>query len=264
MISWIKKQVLLPVKVLNTPTEIEEFIKENKKCLIGRFINNKEKEYDSFLEILKNYKTTETYQGGVHFGASKNSIEIYFSNEKSPVQSTTEKLIEDIQNAEFPLISEITADNLMTIIEYKILTVVLFLDMKNKPEESIEKLKLAAETLKGKVRFTFTNGVIFKKQATALGVDTTKLPGLSSLDLTKKKNNRYLYQDELESNKILKWAEEAYSGKLKPMIKSQPVPIKQEGVTVIVGKTFDEIVYDKSKDVLVEFYAEWCGHCIIK
>lgn len=30
---------------------------------------------------------------------------------------------------------------------------------------------------------------------------------------------------------------------------------------VVVGKTFDEIVNDETKDVLIEFYAPWCGHC---
>ena len=30
---------------------------------------------------------------------------------------------------------------------------------------------------------------------------------------------------------------------------------------VVVGETFDEIVNDESKDVLIEFYAPWCGHC---
>jgi thiol-disulfide isomerase/thioredoxin len=29
----------------------------------------------------------------------------------------------------------------------------------------------------------------------------------------------------------------------------------------LVGKSFDEIVYDEKHDVLVEFYAPWCGHC---
>jgi len=32
-------------------------------------------------------------------------------------------------------------------------------------------------------------------------------------------------------------------------------------VEILTDSTFDKIVMDKSKDVLVEFYAPWCGHC---
>ncbi|MGH0117502.1 UNVERIFIED_CONTAM: hypothetical protein FKN15_038022 [Acipenser sinensis] len=50
--------------------------------------------------------------------------------------------------------------------------------------------------------------------------------------------------------------------KLKAVVKSQPVPKSNKGpVKVVVGKTFEEIVLDKKKDVLIEFYAPWCGHC---
>lgn len=36
---------------------------------------------------------------------------------------------------------------------------------------------------------------------------------------------------------------------------------EDNGVTVVVGKNFDSVVLDDSKDVLLEVYAPWCGHC---
>merc|ERR1712002_741623 len=50
-------------------------------------------------------------------------------------------------------------------------------------------------------------------------------------------------------------------GKLEPYMKSEPIPETQGNVKVAVAKNFDELVTNNEKDVLVEFYAPWCGHC---
>lgn len=45
-------------------------------------------------------------------------------------------------------------------------------------------------------------------------------------------------------------------------MKSQRPPVKQTGpITVVVGETFDQIVKDSSKDVLIELYSPWCTPC---
>jgi len=52
------------------------------------------------------------------------------------------------------------------------------------------------------------------------------------------------------------------AGEVEPFIKSEPLPADDgTKVVTVVGKTFDEIVMDETKDVLIEFYAPWCGHC---
>ena len=51
-------------------------------------------------------------------------------------------------------------------------------------------------------------------------------------------------------------------GKLVAKLKSEPVPESQdESVYYLVGSEFDDVVFNDDKDVFVEFYATWCGHC---
>ncbi|KAK5974668.1 Thioredoxin domain-containing protein [Trichostrongylus colubriformis] len=52
------------------------------------------------------------------------------------------------------------------------------------------------------------------------------------------------------------------TGKVKAFVKSAPVPRDDKGpVRTLVASNFDKIVGDETKDVLIEFYAPWCGHC---
>ena len=51
------------------------------------------------------------------------------------------------------------------------------------------------------------------------------------------------------------------AGKVPKFIKSEETPKDKSGpVRIVTANTFEEIVFG-GKDVLIEFYAPWCGHC---
>uniref|UniRef100_A0A8C6WRH4 Protein disulfide-isomerase A3 n=1 Tax=Neogobius melanostomus TaxID=47308 RepID=A0A8C6WRH4_9GOBI len=54
-----------------------------------------------------------------------------------------------------------------------------------------------------------------------------------------------------------------FDGKVKRYLKSEPIPriTAAPSRSTLVAENFDSIVNDDSKDVLIEFYAPWCGHC---
>ena len=68
--------------------------------------------------------------------------------------------------------------------------------------------------------------------------------------------------DEFEPEELKEFIDLLSSGKGKAYYKSQPVPKKQEGpVLAVVANSFADQVLAPKKDVLIEFYAPWCGHC---
>lgn len=118
--------------------------------------------------------------------------------------------------------------------------------------------KLADENLK--VRFAISNAEEFRHELTEFGIDDVKKDGKYVL-ARGPSNEKYRMSGEFTYEALEDFARKLVKNELEPYLKSQPIPQQNEDVKVVVGKNFDEIVNDNTKDVLIEFYAPWCGHC---
>lgn len=112
------------------------------------------------------------------------------------------------------------------------------------------------------MNFVWIDAVKFGDHGRALNLLETKWPSFVIQDLAKQLKYPLDQSKDVTPELASTWIEQYLDGKLEPSLKSEPIPeFQDESVYTVVGKTFDEIVFDDSKDVFIEFYATWCGHC---
>jgi protein disulfide-isomerase A1 len=162
-----------------------------------------------------------------------------------------------------PLIDEVGPENFMTYAEAGLPLAYYFTEPEDASREAtIEALKPFAKEYKGKINLVWIDAVKFVNHAKGLNLRGEEWPSFVIQDI---QGGTKFPLDNLgkdPAKTVGDWLKQYVDGKLKPSIKSEPVPKAQDGpVHVLVADEFDKVVFDDSKDVLVEFYAPWCGHC---
>jgi protein disulfide-isomerase A1 len=128
-----------------------------------------------------------------------------------------------------------------------------------------EALNAASGELKGKILMSATQVAdgLGKRLGDYIGVVDADTPCVRIVNPTKEGAvNKYVYSGDITSEGLVKFYADFAAGTLSPVYKSEDVPETQDkAVFKLVGKQFKEVVMDSTKDVLVEYFAPWCGHC---
>ncbi|CAL5058438.1 unnamed protein product [Urochloa decumbens] len=66
----------------------------------------------------------------------------------------------------------------------------------------------------------------------------------------------------VEPDQIVPWLKEYTDGTILPHVKSDSIPlVNYQPVKVVVADNLNDVVFNSGKNVLLEFYGPWCGHC---
>jgi len=162
----------------------------------------------------------------------------------------------------FPLVEEISQTSYKRAMDRGLPIFFFFYGDSDKESTTTLTNELAAAH-HAKASFLVGRGQQFANNIGNMGASGSKFPTALVMNVPNKPKP-IAFNEELEFNKesASTFVTGVFDGTVVGNKKSEPIPAENNGpVKVVVGKTFDEIVLDKSKDVLVEFYAPWCGHC---
>lgn len=173
----------------------------------------------------------------------------------------SEEITSFANSAATPLIGEVGPETYSTYMAAGIPLAYLFTDSEESKEKLVAAIKPLAVEYKGKINFGTIDAVAFGAHAANLNLES-KWPAFAIQDTVGNKKYPFDQETEISAESIAKFVKDFVAGDISPSIKSEPIPETQEGpVYVVVANNWEDVVINNDKDVLVEFYAPWCGHC---
>lgn len=271
IISYMTKQSLPAVSDITKDT-IEEFKTADKVVLVAYFAADDKASNETFTAVANglrdNYLFGATNDAALAEaeGVKQPGLVLYksFDDGKDVFAEKFEKeAIESFAKvAATPLIGEVGPETYSGYMAAKLPLAYIFAETQEERDALAKELKPLALKHKGVVNFATIDAKAFGQHAGNLNLEVGKFPAFAIQKTDKNEKYPYSQEGKITEKEIGQFVDDFVAGKVDPSIKSEPIPENQDGpVTIIVAKNYKEIVIDNDKDVLVEFYAPWCGHC---
>jgi len=186
----------------------------------------------------------------------------------SEKELTSEALSTFISTEVMPYFGDINRDTYMGYISSPLPIAYYFYNEPAQREAVNDLFNKLGKQYRGKINFVGLDATLFGKHAEMINMDPEIVPlfAIQHIEANKKYGISQAENPQGPSQKdIEKFVTDFFAGTLKPIVKSEDLPTEEEKaenpVVKLVGHNHREVVEDVSKDVFVEYYAPWCGHC---
>eukprot|EP00066_Takifugu_rubripes_P006991 XP_003972174.2 PREDICTED: protein disulfide-isomerase [Takifugu rubripes] len=276
IVSWLKKRTGPAVASLTGVTEAESLIADNEVAVIGFFKDGSSadaKAFEKAAEAIDEIPFAMTSDDAVFskFEVSTDSVVLFkkFDEGRNTFDGevTKENLLNFVKSNQLPLVIEFTEQTAPKIFGGEIKSHILMFLPKAASDfqDKMDQFKKAAEGFKGQILFIFIDSDIEDNQRILefFGLKKEECPAIRLITLEDEMTKYKPESDAITTEGIIEFCTKFVEGKLKAHLMSQDIPEDWDKtpVKVLVGKNFEEVVFDPSKNVFVEFYAPWCGHC---
>ncbi|XP_050301421.1 protein disulfide-isomerase [Anthonomus grandis grandis] len=276
IVNWLLKKTGPPATALPTVEDAKKFLEEPNVAVVGFFKDQSGDLAKAFLAVASGiddipFAITDSDDVFNQYEVKDGTVVLFKKFDEGQVayegEANESNLKKFIQSNSLPLLVEFNHETAQKIFGGEIKShLLLFL---KKGEESFETVSEAARSVakpfREQVLFVTidTNEEDHQRILEFFGMKADEAPAARLIKLEEDMAKYKPESAELTAENLQKFVQDFLDGKLKQHLLSQEIPEDwdKQPVKVLVAENFNAVAFDTNKDVLVEFYAPWCGHC---
>ncbi|KAM8921511.1 protein disulfide-isomerase A3-like [Pelodytes ibericus] len=284
IVRYVRKEANPGSQEIRRPAELETFTKVPEAGIVGFFADRRNPNLPRFLQVesaLEVYRFAFSCVEDLlqRYAIDKEGIVLFrpshlhskFENSTVAFKGTISvaQIKKFIQKNIFGLCPIMTLENQGLLREKDLMVAFYNVDYIKNPRVSSywrNRVMMVAKRFRDageKLNFAIASQQEFSFELLEYGIQNGS-GELPAVVIRTTKGHKYVMREDFtrDGQALERFLLQYFSGRLKRYFRSQPIPEKNESaVQIIVADTFNAIVNNREKDVMINFYAPWCGLC---
>ncbi|XP_019843957.2 protein disulfide-isomerase A2 isoform X1 [Bos indicus] len=277
--EWLRRRVGPSARQLEDEEDIRALTDTRDVVVVGFFQDLQDRDVATFLGLAQDaldmtFGLTDRPQLFQKFGLTKDTVVLFKKYDEGRADFPVDKelgldqgdLSRFLLTHSMHLVTEYSSETSSKIFEAKILNhLLLFINQTlDAHRELLAGFREAAPPFRGQVLFVVVDvGADNDHVLQYFGLKAQEAPTLRFINIETTKKYAPEHGAPVTAATITDFCRTVLGGGVKPYHLSQEVPPDwdQRPVKTLVGKNFEQVAFDETKNVFIKFYAPWCAHC---